>query len=157
MTPQFAALSNVLERAWRDWGGTFTERPTVADVIEDVQDLAGEEWAAHRSDRVSRCVVAIAATNLPSGIVEVARLKEEMSGVYLQVAEGKGQERHGEFGVNVQDQPGVRSMLRWGFGFPGGQAEKKLTESQRLPAEHAERERRGAAGYLALWLVAEEA
>ncbi len=47
-------------------------------------------------------------------------------------------------------------MRRWGIGFAGGQAEKKLTESMRLPTEHAEAERRGAAGYLALWLVSEE-
>ena len=161
MTRQFSALSDVLETAWQHASATVAERPSVPEVIDDVQGLADTrhddtERARDRRDReCERLIVRICATNLPSGIIERGQLKTEIAGVYTQVAEGKGQQRHGAFGLDVQEQAGVQSMKRWGIGFPAGQCEKKLHESMRLPAGHAERERRGAAGYLALWLVAE--
>ena len=76
----------------------------------------------------------------------------ELSGAYNQASSGKGVERHAT-GEAFKDQLICEETRRIGFGFPLGQARKKIVESLRLlelrGANAAIHELHGAINYIA--------
>ena len=69
-----------------------------------------------------------------------------------QAAHGKGKERHAT-GEPFDQQPICAITRRVGFGYPLGQAEKKIEESQRLDTDAAVFELLGAINYLAAAVI----
>ena len=69
-----------------------------------------------------------------------------------QAALGKGKERHAT-GEPFDKQPICAVTRRVGYGYPLGQAEKKIEESQRLDTDAAVFELLGAINYLAAAVI----
>ncbi len=90
-----------------------------------------------------------------SGDPRYASLRRTLLSAYLQVAEGKGAERHGS-GKAWDEQPMFKIIDVVGTGFPLGQALKKIEESTRLDEAGAIKELYGAITYIAAAIQAIE-
>lgn len=79
------------------------------------------------------------------------RLREVYDAAYRQMAEGKGEERHGD------EQPIEKQISAWingrHRGYALGQAEKKIDESRRLEGDARERELLGAMNCIAIEII----
>lgn len=107
-------------------------------------------------DIVSEVSDAAATETDFSGDPRYARLRNTLLRAYLQVAEGKGAERHGS-GKPWDEQPMFKIAEIVGTGFHLGQALKKIEESTRLDDEAAVKELLGAITYIAAGIEAIEA
>lgn len=80
-------------------------------------------------------------------------LEEVLRLAYAQATEGKGRDRHARDGRSFTNQPILTITREVGYGFPAGQAIKKLTEAagmmDREAYEHAMQECLGAIVYAA--------
>lgn len=75
-------------------------------------------------------------------------LADVLMRAFAQAASGKGAERHG-CNLPFDRQPMQQIVDMFGFGFPLGQAAKKMQEAQRLPPDRAVAELLGAINYIA--------
>lgn len=86
---------------------------------------------------------------IPEGYEALAYVLEK---ALNQAAHGKGKERHAT-GEPFDQQPICAITRRVGFGYPLGQAEKKIEESQRLDTDASIFELLGAINYLAAAVI----
>lgn len=140
-------------------GCIFTHKSSVYDINPEAP-LAYDDAHAEPTPKATHVhepnavVVKSDATRF-SGDPNFARLRNTLLRAYLQVAEGKGAERHGN-GKPWPEQPMFKIAEMVGTGFHLGQAIKKIDESTRLPGEAAVKELLGAITYLAAAIEAIE-
>lgn len=99
-----------------------------------------------------RCLEDLEFEELPKDDPKYYALREVLNLAYLQAAEGKGAERHGN-GCSWDEQPIFEIAAKVGLGYPLGQAAKKSQEARgmanRGDVQAAQREILGAINYLA--------